>query len=567
MSDTEAESRALGPLSWERRLDRRELLVKATVAGGTLAGVGAFAAGARAARRAVPGYARRRSASSTLFVANYGDMQNLDPHTSSADTVTGDILTNLYAIPATFVAPRARGTSGIQYANPNAFRGQAVQTWKTEKGGKQVLFAVRNGIKFPDGTPLDAEAIKFSLDRCLDVKAVGSFLFAMVGITSKDQFELVDSRHLRFHLPKPTSLLLGNMAMFYGSAILNPKIVKQHATSSDPTAQGWLKTHAAESGWYTLKQWNVGSGWTLEANPEFWEPVRTKTVQFQVVPDAQQRELLIRSGKVDMALKVPIKDVPALRKDGNLHVLSVPSRSVAWAGFDVTRKPFDNKLVRQAICYAIPYATIMREVMHGQGVQLKSPIPKGTPGSNFSYWHYNTNYAKAKSLLTKAGYPKGFSTQLDIQTGNPVDEQTASWIAQGLQKIGIDVTINKQPAAAFTAQLQAKKHKFWFSSTSWISINNDPLYHLYWLFAQSCCTYGQYAPKKVVSAVNANVNRPLRDPARIRAVNQLQRQIVDDAPWVFLFQPPWTAALRKNVSGFVYYSSDQFIRYGALAKT
>src|SRR6266487_4190291 len=283
MSDTEAESRALEPLSWERRLDRRELLVKATVAGGTLAGVGAFAAGARAARRAVPGYARRRSASSTLFVANYGDMQNLDPHTSSADTVTGDILTNLYAIPVTFKLDGTRG--GARFAQSTQFRGQVASAWKLSKDKKQVVFTIRNGIKFPDGSPIDANAVKFSLDRCFDVKAVGSFLFSMVGVSDKSQIDVLDDHNIRFTLPKPSSLLFGNMAMFYGSALMNPAIVKQHVTSSDPTAQGWLKTHAAESGWYTLKQWNVGSGWTLEANPEFWEPVRTKTVQFQVVPD------------------------------------------------------------------------------------------------------------------------------------------------------------------------------------------------------------------------------------------------------------------------------------------
>ena len=59
------------------------------------------------------------------------------------------------------------------------------------------------------------------------------------------------------------------------------------------------------------------------------------------------------------------------------------------------------------------------------------------------------------------------------------------------------MSINKQPSAAFTGQLQAKKHAFWFSSTSWISINNDPLYHLYWLYDQSCCTYGNYLNPKV----------------------------------------------------------------------
>jgi ABC-type transport system substrate-binding protein len=67
--------------------------------------------------------------------------------------------------------------------------------------------------------------------------------------------------------------------------------------------------------------------------------------------------------------------------------------------------------------------------------------------------------------------------------------------------------------------------------------------------------------------VNRFVNRPLTDPARIRAVNEAQRIIVNDAPWVFLFQPPWIAVMRKNVKGFAYYSTDQFIRYADLVKT
>jgi peptide/nickel transport system substrate-binding protein len=409
--------------------------------------------------------------------------------------------------------------------------------------------------------------VKFSLDRCFDVKAVGSFLFSMVGVSDKSQIDVLDDHNIRFTLPKPTSLLYGNMAMFYGSALMNPATVKAHATAADPTAQGWLKTHTAESGPYTLKDWNVGSGWTLEANPNFWEPVQSKTVQFQVIPDAQQRELLIKSGKVDLALGIPLKDVPSLKKDPNLNVVSLPTRAVAFAGFDVTAKPFDNKLVRQAVLYAVPYATIMREVLKGQGVQLKSPIPAGTPDSDFGYWHYNTNVAKAKSLLKQAGYPNGFSTQLDIQTGNPVDEQTATWIQQGLQKAGINVSINKQPSAAFTAQLQAKKHPFWFSSTSWISINNDPLYHLYWLFAQDCCTYGKYVNPKVKGLVDKWVNAPLNDKGRIAAVRQAQKIIVDDAPWVFLFQTPQIYVTRKNVKGLVFYPTDLFLRYQYFRKT
>jgi peptide/nickel transport system substrate-binding protein len=557
-------SESLEHAAWETPLTRRDVLVKGAVAGGVLAAGGVLSRSAYA-RPTAAWIARQRAASVKLFVANNGDMQNLDPYTSSADTVTGDILTNLYAIPATF---KLDGThNGARFAQSTQFRGQVASGWQASKNGKEIVFAIRSGIKFPDGSPIDANAVKASLDRCFDVKAVGTFLFSMVGVTSKDQVDVLDDHHVRFTLPKPTSLLFGNMAMFYGSAIMNPAIVKQHATTADPTAQGWFKTHTAESGPYTLQNWNVGSGWTLAANPNFWEPVSIKTVQFQVIPDAQQRELLVKSGKVDLALGVPLKDVPSLRKDPSLNVVSLPTREVAFAGFDVTQKPFDNKLVRQAILYAIPYQTIMQQVLYGQGVQLKSPIPSGTPNSDFSYWHYNTDFAKAKSLLAKAGHPHGFSTQLDIQTGNPIDEQTASWIQQGLQKIGINVSINKQPSAAFTAQLQAKKHAFWFSSTSWISINNDPLYHLYWLYDQSCCTYGNYLNPKVQKLVNTWVNAPLNDPKRVAAVRQAQKIIVEDAPWVFLFQTPQIYVTRKNVKGLVFYPTDLFLRYQYFTKS
>ena len=550
--------------AWEKQFTRRDVLLKGAAAGGALAASGVLARAA-SARPTAAWLAASRAATATLFVANHGDMQNLDPYTSSADTVTGDILTNLYSIPVTFKLDGTRG--GARFAQSTQFRGQVASAWKLSKDKKQVVFTIRNGIKFPDGSPIDANAVKFSLDRCFDVKAVGSFLFSMVGVSDKSQIDVLDDHNIRFTLPKPSSLLFGNMAMFYGSALMNPATVKAHATAADPTAQGWLKTHTAESGPYTLKDWNVGSGWTLEANPNFWEPVQSKTVQFQVIPDAQQRELLIKSGKVDLALGIPLKDVPSLKKDPNLNVVSLPTRAVAFAGFDVTAKPFDNKLVRQAVLYAVPYATIMREVLKGQGVQLKSPIPAGTPDSDFGYWHYNTNVAKAKSLLKQAGHPNGFSTQLDIQTGNPVDEQTATWIQQGLQKAGINVSINKQPSAAFTAQLQAKKHPFWFSSTSWISINNDPLYHLYWLFAQDCCTYGKYVNPKVKGLIDKWVNAPLNDKGRIAAVRQAQKIIVDDAPWVFLFQTPQIYVTRKNVKGLVFYPTDLFLRYQYFRKT
>src|SRR2546428_8162810 len=141
-------SESLEHAAWETPLTRRDVLVKGAVAGGVLAAGGVLSRSAYA-RPTAAWIARQRAASVKLFVANYGDMQNLDPHTSSADTVTGDILTNLYSIPATFVVPSALGPRGVAYADPNKFRGQAVRGWSVSKSGTEVTFTARTRIKVP----------------------------------------------------------------------------------------------------------------------------------------------------------------------------------------------------------------------------------------------------------------------------------------------------------------------------------------------------------------------------------------------------------------------------------
>lgn len=552
--------------SWER-LDRRGFLAKTAAAGAALAVPGVLAPAARAGRIVVRerSQAELTAASSTLYVAMTGDMQNLDPYTTSNDDVTNEMQTNIYALPLTFKVP-GPAVHGVPAANPNVFMGWAADSWKWNKQRNEVTFAIPPGLKFPDGTPLDADAVKFSWDRCFDLQAVGYFLYTMVGISKKSQVQVVDKQHIKLVMPHPSALLFGNLAQFYSTAIVNPTLVKQHATKSDPQATAWLKTHTADSGPYYLKNWNVGSGWTLEANPNSVFKPKTQTVVFQVVPDAQERELLIRSGKIDFLTLngVPVKDVAALRKVKGLTVVSVPSRTVAYVGMNVARKPFDNKLLRQAFAYATPYETIMKEVMHGEGIQLKSPIPQGTPTSDFGFWHYETNYTKAKQLLKRAGYGRGLSVQLAIAVGNPSDEQTAIWVAQGLREIGVNCTINKMPLSAYNAALQARTLPF-FVNSSWVSINNDPFYHLFWLFVQNCCTYGRYQDPRIAKIVNTWANRPA-GKARDAASREAQRIIVDDAPWIFLYQPPNVYVMRDNVKGFVYEPADSFTRYWLLHK-
>jgi peptide/nickel transport system substrate-binding protein len=228
-------------------------------------------------------------------------------------------------------------------------------------------------------------------------------------------------------------------------------------------------------------------------------------------------------------------------------------------------KPFNNVLVRRAISYAVPYKTIISQVLQGYGRQLTSPIPFGTPTHTDKYFVYKTDIAKAKQLLSQAGYPNGFTVTLAVASGVNEGQETAVWVQQSLKQIGIKVQIQQLPGANFTSRLQKHQLGFFFFN-NWISINNDPFYHLFWLFRSDCCDYTNYNNKKVWNSIDSNL---LSDNAKKRAAaaDAAQRQIMSDAPWVFLYQPDFVLAMRKNVHGYVYYSSDRFTRFKFLSKT
>ena len=226
--------------------------------------------------------------------------------------------------------------------------------------------------------------------------------------------------------------------------------------------------------------------------------------------------------------------------------------------------PFDNPKVRQAVSYAVPYETILNDVLNGYGIQLTSPIPNGTPYHTDEFFQYSNDPEKAKALLAEAGFPDGFETTLQVASGNQEGKETAVYVQQSLGEIGIKVTIQELPGAAFTEQLQKHELGFFFFN-NWISINNDPFYHLFWLFRSDCCNYTNYNNARVWELID-QYTVSTDDDAREAAAMEIQQTIVDEAPWVFLYQPDDIAVMRSNVKEFVFYSPDRFKRFKFIYK-
>src|SRR3569833_4001358 len=144
---------------------------------------------------------------------------------------------------------------------------------------------------------------------------------------------------------------------------------------------------------------------------------KIKRVIWRKVPQAGNRRALLERGDADISYELPFKDFQEMKASGKLNVVSLPfSNGIQYIGMTVTKPPFDNPRVRQAVAYAIPYQKIMDAVMYGLAIPMfGAAADKPTDISWPQASKYATDMAKAKALLAEAGYADGFETTLSIE--------------------------------------------------------------------------------------------------------------------------------------------------------
>jgi peptide/nickel transport system substrate-binding protein len=495
-----------------------------------------------------------------LLVAVSGDLVSIDPPFSSGAPFQNEVITNLYDYLVEF-GTRPDGKGGTM-GDLNSFAGKLAQSWTVSPDGTKVTFKLRPGAKFANGDPVTVQDVKYSYDRIFGVKAVTAALTKMAAVEGPESIRIVDSQTIEFTLSKGNPLLFGNMGQ-YGHGVTQEKTLKPHVAADDPWATKWLKTNDAGGGPFALERWTPGSEIVLKRNEHYWAgPAKLKQVVFKIVPEAATRTLLLKNGSVDMATDLPFQDVLALQGDPSVQVHSFPSTIVKYLAMNLKTPPFDQVKVRQAVSYAVPYDTILKEVVKGFGRQLKGIAPEGMTTADASLWRYATDAAKAKQLLTEAGMAQGFKTTLTVRAGFPADEQIAVWVQSALRPLGGDVTIEKLPLAGFTDRMRKKDMAFFVHE--WLSINNDPFYHYFWLAQPGCCNYANYENAQVTGLIKEYM-LTTDAKARADASRRVQQLFMEDAGWVFLYQPDVIVTMRKNVKGYVYWP-DRYTRYHSISK-
>jgi peptide/nickel transport system substrate-binding protein len=489
---------------------------------------------------------------STLTVGWGTDIDSLDPAQLKSDGACL-VQCNIYDTVLGWGTEPVPGKPGLFVAKPGKFVGGVGESWAYENDGKTLAVKIRRGLKFPSGKPVDAHAVKYLFDRGLQSPGYTRLIFpTLLGITQPDQFEVRDDTTFVINMPAPSAMLLDVLALSNNS-LLDPDVVKAHATADDPWASDWLKRNAAGLGPYRLVSNEPSVEVVLEATPDFWRPAPYfKRIVARYTPNEADRILLLKRKAVDMVIgpnSMSPKNLKSLETEPGLRVVSLPDTNCNFVSMNLKKPPFDNVKVRQAVNYAIPIQAIIPNVLYGYGEQMKSPIPSQTPGYDGSLSPYKYNLAKAKSLMQQAGLGAGLMpVRLAVRVGYEPHEQAAVWIQRELEKIGFQVRIEKETDAAFRQLSSNGDHEL--SIESWQSWVNDPVYHLYWNFHSKAVgtNKGFYANPALDKLIDDNM-REGDLIKRATGVKEAQRILLDDAVWGLLWYDNWTRVMRSELLG------------------
>jgi cationic peptide transport system substrate-binding protein len=359
------------------------------------------------------------------------------------------------------------------------------KSWHVTRDGKKITFYLRKNVPFHQTdyfTPtrfLNADDVIFTFNRFLDTDhpfhlvSGGNYpFFQNINISELIvKLEKINDYTIRFHLDHADSSFLSNIATDF-AIILSSEYAEQ-LTKQDMKAN--IDTYPIGTGPFKLKEYRVGSLIRFYRHDEYWrEPAEIEQLVFDITPSNTGRLTKLLANECDVTA-YPIAH-KKIKEHKSLTLEAVTALNVGYFGFNVTKPPFDNKLIRQAISYAINKKVLLEAVYQGKAELANSLLPNTSWAFDESILEQEYNPILAKSLLEVAGYPDGFSMDLwamPVQRPyNPNAITMAKLIQADLKHIGIKVKIVSYEWSTFLNRLKLGEHQSFL--LGWSADNPDP---------------------------------------------------------------------------------------------
>jgi peptide/nickel transport system substrate-binding protein len=375
-----------------------------------------------------------------LVVGEFSEPSKIDPHRTSAKT---GILAIMQAC-ETLVMREADGTSVPGLAT----------SWEISDDGTMYTFHLREGIEFHDGTPFNAEAVKYNFDRVVDPATESEMAISKIGPYLET--EVVDDYTAVVHLEAPFAAFLDGVA--------TPQLCMVSPTAAQEWGVEEFQDHLVGTGPFIFKEWKRGQHIRLERNPDYWGGPEffehqglayLDAIVFKFVTEASVRSGTLETGEIDIAQDLPTADVERLDADPEIDVLVKPAPgSGIRLLFNLSKPPTDDLMVRQAINYAVDQKAISDVLYQGVLAPAYGAVTPVTP----CYWSgaegmYAYDPERAKDLLEEAGWvdtdgdgirdKDGQALRLDMPTHSTyfLYRDPCPIVQAQLAEVGIDVNV------------------------------------------------------------------------------------------------------------------------------
>jgi peptide/nickel transport system substrate-binding protein len=462
----------------------------------------------------------------TLRVGLGVDITTLDPFLSGSK-IDRQVYHNLYD-PLLVLDDKL----GIQ---PNL-----AESWQSPDP-KTLIFKLRAGVKFHDGTEFNAEAARINFERmATDPKSVRKGEVANIAST-----EVVDPLTLKVNLKQPDTSLLATLTD-RGGMMVSPTAFKKLGADLGHDATG------AGTGPFQFVEWVPDDHVLLKRNEAYWNKdggPYLDQVRYRPIPDDTVKLQSLQGGELDALDYLAPRTVALAKADTNLVVIDVPSLAAFWYVLNTTKPPFDNKALRQALIYVLDTEAIVKGVYLGVGVPANGPISPSSWAYDDSIKPIKRDLDKVKTMLAQGGQPNGFSFAFSI-INTPFGVQEAEVVKAQLAEVGITANVQTVDGAQ---QLAAGNGKTYQMTTYNWSGRPDPDGNTYQFFHT---TPGVSLNWSGIS--NPQLDQLLEQTRQVgdhaerkKLYSQIIQILRDEAVAAFVVHPVEPKALSPKLQGYV----------------
>jgi len=417
--------------------------------------------------------------------------------------------------------------------------------------GKVWTFKLRKGVKFQNGEPFNADAVKYSIDRTRRINKGPAWIWGPL-----QEIKVIDQYMVQFicKYAAPVDLLVASQ---YGSYIIPPKL------TAGKKLDWFQKGNAIGTGPYKLVSWEKGVQAVLKKNKDYWggwKPNQYDTVIFKFVREPSTRIQLIKRNEMQIMEDIPIETVPDLERSPGVVVRFEDSFKNRMYHLHTQKPPTDDINVRKAICYAINYDQLVKKIYGRRATKAIGPLPRTIWGHDPHLKTYEYNVEKAKELLKKSKYAAQLAKgpmKLSMVNYDPDAQATALYIQAALKKIGFDVEIDTTPWPAVWARYKNKEKAPNIGLINWWPTYVTPgdwFKSMWHTEKQPLWNWSYYYNPKFDDIVDEASKLEGSDRnAAIKLYGKAQQMLLDDAVSIFICDLKNMVVKRKEVKGFKGY--------------